>query len=146
MASYGILQSLVRDADLAATLAWIARVTIPGGRLGVDLVPDVPRWAEYRVRVSHTGPGSKGATLTLRESVEQDRRRGITTFHEEYIERRDAVRSVRRFSLTFRTLSVPQMTRRVERAGFAIDAVLGDYGGRAWNPRADVWIILATKK
>lgn len=146
MASYGILQSLVRDADLAATLASIARVTIPGGRLGVDLVPDVPRWAEYRDRVSHTGRGSKGATLTLRESVEQDRRRGITTFHEEYIERRDAVRSVRRFSLTFRTLPVPQMTRRIERAGFAIDAVLGDYRGTTWNPRADVWIILATKK
>ena len=35
------------------------------------------------------------------------------------------------------------MTRRLENAGFAIDAVLGDYRGGPWDPRADVWMILA---
>jgi ubiquinone/menaquinone biosynthesis C-methylase UbiE len=146
MASYGILQSLLRDTDLAAVLDSIARVTAPGGRLGIDLVPDLPRWAEYADRVSHQGRAANGTMVTLRESVEQDRRRGLTTFHEEYTARGGRGRFVQRFSLTFRTLSVPQMIRRVERAGFRIDAVLGDYRGRAWNPRADVWIILATKE
>lgn len=146
MAPYGILQSLLRDADLTAALQSIARVTALGGRLGIDLVPDLPRWSEYTDRVSLRGRGANGATVTLRESVEQDRRRGITTFHEEYVARHGRRRTVRRFSLAFRTLSVPQMIRRVERAGFRVDAVLGDYEGRAWDPRADVWIILATKR
>jgi hypothetical protein len=52
---------------------------------------------------------------------------------------------VHRFALTFRTLSVPQMATRLERAGFRIDAVLGDYQGGPWDDRADVWIILARK-
>jgi hypothetical protein len=37
------------------------------------------------------------------------------------------------------------MSRQLERAGFHVDAVLGDYGGRPWDDRADVWIILARK-
>ena len=37
------------------------------------------------------------------------------------------------------------MIRRLERAGFAIRAVLGDYRGGPWDERADVWIILAEK-
>ena len=37
------------------------------------------------------------------------------------------------------------MTRRLERAGFAIEAVLGDYQGGPWDQRADVWVILARK-
>jgi hypothetical protein len=53
---------------------------------------------------------------------------------------------VHRFSLTFRTLSVPQMTRRLEAAGFRIRAVLGDYQGGPWDPRADVWVILAERR
>ena len=52
MAPYGMLQSLTREADLQATLESIARVLAPGGLLGIDLVPDLPRWAEYRRRVS----------------------------------------------------------------------------------------------
>jgi len=40
---------------------------------------------------------------------------------------------------------VPQMTRQLERAGFAVDSVLGDYRGRPWDARADVWIILAKR-
>jgi hypothetical protein len=37
------------------------------------------------------------------------------------------------------------MSTRLERAGFRVDAVLGDYHGRPWDARADVWIILAKK-
>ncbi len=37
------------------------------------------------------------------------------------------------------------MRRRLERAGFRIDAVLGDYDGGPFDERADVWIILARK-
>ena len=51
-----------------------------------------------------------------------------------------------RFDLTFRTLSVRQMTRQLESAGFRVDAVLGDYRGRPWDDRADVWIIMAKKR
>jgi hypothetical protein len=38
------------------------------------------------------------------------------------------------------------MAQRLDRAGFAVESVLGDYRGRAWDPRADVWIILAKKR
>jgi hypothetical protein len=37
------------------------------------------------------------------------------------------------------------MSRQLERAGFTVDAVLGDYRGRPWDDRADVWIILAKR-
>ena len=43
------------------------------------------------------------------------------------------------------THTVPQMTRRLENAGFRIKAVLGDYSGQPWDRRADVWLILAEK-
>jgi hypothetical protein len=47
--------------------------------------------------------------------------------------------------LTFRTVSVAAMRRRLERAGFRVDAVLGDYDGRPWDPRADVWVIVTSR-
>jgi hypothetical protein len=146
MAPYGMLQSLTREADLQATLASIWRVLRPGGLLGIDLVPDLPRWSEYRRRVSLHGRRGRRSTLTLIESVRQDRRRGLTHFDQEYVERRGRLRRVHRFALTFRTLSVPQIARRLERAGFSIEAVLGDYQGGPWDERADVWVILAKKK
>ena len=59
---------------------------------------------------------------------------------------RARARREHRFSLTFRTLSVPQMARRLEAAGFHVGAVLGDYLGGPWDARADVWILLATKR
>ena len=77
MAPYGILQSLTRDRDLAATLAAVAAALRPGGRLVMELVADLPSWQEYanetRLRGWRTG---KKAHLTLVESVRQDRRRG----------------------------------------------------------------------
>jgi len=145
MAPYGILQSLTRERDLVATLASVARVLRRGGLFGMDLVPDLPRWKEYRRRTSLKGRRGSNTTVTLVESVRQDRRRKLTIFDQEYIERRGGRRSIHRFALTFRTLSVPQMARRLENAGFAVDAVLGDYQGGPWDQRADVWVILARR-
>jgi len=144
LAPYGILQSLIRPQDLTATLASVADVLEPDGTFGIDLVPDVPKWREYRNRVQLRGE-SNGAQLTLIESVTQDRRRRLTTFEQRYVERRGDSTREHRFDLTFRTLSVPQMVERLARAGFAVGAVLGDYRGRPWDERADVWIILAKR-
>jgi ubiquinone/menaquinone biosynthesis C-methylase UbiE len=144
LAPYGILQSLVRERDLAATLESVARVLEPGGLFGLDLVPDVPNWREYRNKIQMRGR-ARGGHLTLVESVRQDPKRHLTIFDQEYIQRRGSQVARHRFSLTFRTLSVPQMTRRLERAGFAIESVLGDYRGRPWDERADVWIVLARR-
>jgi SAM-dependent methyltransferase len=146
MAPYGILQSLVRERDLAATLASVARVMRPGGRFGIDLVPDLPEWSEYRGRKTLSGIMSGGARVSLIESVRQDRANKLTIFHQRFQTVHRGERRERRFRLTFRTLTVPQMTRRVEKAGFAVDAVLGDYRGGPWDRRADVWIILASKR
>ena len=146
MAPYGILQSLVRESDLKATLASVARVLAPGGIFGVDLVPDLPVWKEYRDKVRFRGLRRGGASrITLVESVRQDRAKKLTLFDQEYIEQRGRERRSRRFTLVFRTLTVPQMSRRLEHAGFRIKAVLGDYSGEPWDSRADVWLILAEK-
>jgi ubiquinone/menaquinone biosynthesis C-methylase UbiE len=145
LAPYGILQSLLRDADLAATLESVARVLKPGGLFGLDLVPDVPNWREYRNKIQLKGPTVGGAHLTLIESVRHDRRRRLTIFEQAYRERRAGKTTEHRFDLTFRTLPIPLMAKRLTRAGFSIEAVLGDYRGRPWDDRADVWIILARR-
>jgi ubiquinone/menaquinone biosynthesis C-methylase UbiE len=145
LAPYGMLQSLVRERDLAETLSSAARVLVRGGLLGVDLVPDLPRWTEYRDRITLRGRDRRGAAIALRESVTQHATRGLTVFDQTYTRQLGRNRVERRFSLTFRTLSVPQMTRRLERAGFRVEAVLGDYDGSPWDARADVWILLARR-
>jgi SAM-dependent methyltransferase len=144
-APYGVLQSLLRDRDLADTLKSVSRVLAPGGVFGIDLVPDVPNWREYENRVQMRGRKGKGTHLTLVETVRQDPRRRLTMFDQTYIERRGKNVAEHRFSLTFRTLPVKAMTRRLTRAGFAVEAVLGDYRGKPWDERADVWIVLARK-
>ena len=145
MAPYGMLQSLTSERDLRATLDAVHGALQRGGLFAIDLVPDLPRWAEYDRRVSLTGRHGRGH-VRLTESVRQDRKKGLTIFDQEYEERRGRERAVKRFSLTFRTISVPQMRRRLELAGFRIDAVLGDYDGGPFDARADVWIILARKR
>ena len=145
LAPYGILQSLVRDRDLTATLDSVARVLSPGCLFGIDLVPDVPNWREYRNQIQMRGRAAGGAHLTLVESVRQDRARRLTIFEQNYVVRRGGRTAEHRFELTFRTLSVRQMTARLERAGFRVDAVLGDYRGRPWDARAEVWIVLARR-
>ena len=145
LAPYGVLQSLLASRDLSDALRSIARVLAPGGLFGLDLVPDVPEWREYKNHVPLRGRAAGGAHLTLVESVRQDRRRHLTTFEQCYLERRGRQTVEHRFELTFRTLPVRAMVRQLEHAGFALDRVLGDYQGRPWDARADVWIILAKK-
>ena len=147
LAPYGMLQSLLRERDLQATLAAVHGVLKKGGTFGVELVADLPSWQEYEKRISLKGwrrrPG--GAHVTLMETVRQDRKKGLTIFDQEFTERRGPKTQSRTFSLAFRTLTVPQMVRRLEKAGFEVTALLGDYKGREWDPRADVWVILARK-
>ncbi|MBI2223033.1 MAG: class I SAM-dependent methyltransferase [Acidobacteria bacterium] len=145
IAPYGMLQSLTRARDLAQALESVARVLRKGGVFGIDLVPDLPRWREYRNRVTLRGRDRAGAAIALRESVRQDPRHGLTIFDQEYSRRLGRRTETRRFSLTFRTLSVPEIAARVEKAGFAMDAALGDYDGGPWDARADVWILLARR-
>ncbi len=145
LAPYGMLQSLLSDRDLSATLASVARVLTSGGLFGVDLVPDVPRWKQYRNRLQMRGGAGRGSHLTLIESVHQDRPRRRTTFEHRYLERHGRELTEHRFTIAFRTIPVRAMAGRLERAGFAVDAVIGDYRGRPWDERADVWIILAKK-
>ena len=146
MAPYGILQSLLLERDLKTTLSEVGRVVEPDGMFGLELVADLPSWREYANRVSLRGRRSPGGThVTLLESVRQDRSRGLTIFDQEFVERRGRAIQRRSFALTFRTLSVPQMTRRLEGSGFQVEMLLGDYQGGPWDPRAEVWIIMARK-
>jgi SAM-dependent methyltransferase len=158
IAPYGILQSLLHERDLAAALDAVSRVIAPGGTFGLELVADLPSWNEYRNKISLRGKRAGGAHITLVESVRQDRKRKLTLFDQKFVESRPAPRSARTahgasrrlkrsrtFTLTFRTLTVRQMVRRLERAGFSVSALLGDYQGGPWDPRAEVWIILAAK-
>jgi SAM-dependent methyltransferase len=145
VAPYGVLQSILHDRDLAAALRSVSRVLEDGGIFGLDLVPDVPNWQEYRNRIKLRGRSAGGAHLTLVESVSQNRRRRLTTFEHRFVERRGRRTTEHRFALTFRTLPVRAMVGRLEAAGFHVEAILGDYRGRPWDVRSDVWLILARK-
>ena len=152
MAPYGILQSLLRERDLAATLEAVARVLTRDGVFGLELVADLPSWDEYKKRVSLRGKRAGGSHISLIESVRQDRAKRLTIFEQEFVERPSThagrgIKTQRRtFTLTFRTLSVAQMVKRLEKAGFEVSALLGDYQGGPWDPRADVWIIVARRQ
>ncbi len=144
MAPYGIVQSLLRERDLIATLESVRRVLAPEAVFGLELVADLPSWSEYRKRTSLRGRRSAwGTRMTLIETVRQDRQRGLTLFEQEFVERRGRATRHTSFTLSFRTLSVPQMVRRLRKAGLEVTAMLGDYHGGPWDPRADVWILLA---
>jgi ubiquinone/menaquinone biosynthesis C-methylase UbiE len=144
MAPYGILQSLLDEKLLSATLKDVRRVIARHGIFGLELVADLPAWDEYSNRMSLRGKrGPNGKPIALVESVKQDRRNHITRFEQEFVEGRGKSATRKKFNLAFRTLSVPQMVQRLERAGFEIAALLGDYQGGPWDLRADVWIILA---
>lgn len=146
MAPYGVLQSLLRDQDLRRTLLSVHRVLRPGGLFIMELVPDVPRWREYDQRVSLLGRRRGGkARISLVESVRQDPSRRLTVFEQEFTERRGRHRRTRRFSLTFRTLSVRQVTGRLRRAGFTIERLEGDYEGAPWTADAQTWLVVARR-
>ncbi|MBW8868348.1 MAG: methyltransferase domain-containing protein, partial [Acidobacteria bacterium] len=80
LAAYGILQSLTRERDLTRTFASVARVLRRGGLFAIDVVPDLPKWEEYRNRTSLSGRQGRDTTLTLVETVRQDRARRLTIF------------------------------------------------------------------
>jgi SAM-dependent methyltransferase len=146
MAPYGVLQSLTREADLDAALASVRRVLRPGGRFVIDLVPDLVEWSEYQRKKTLSGSMGRRTRVSLVESVRQDARRRLTVFDQRYTTVRAGRREVHEFSLTFRTVSVAGMRRRLERHGFAVDAVLGDYRGGPLDARADVWVLLASRR
>lgn len=145
MAPYGLFQSLLRESDLGMLLDDVRRVLRRGGLFGIDLVPDLPKWHEYSEQVSLRGQGPRGGQLTLVESVRQDRRRKLTIFDETFVERIGRRTTKHTFSLTFRTLSLPDVVERVAAAGFVVERLLGDYRGGRWTDDAEVWVILARK-
>jgi ubiquinone/menaquinone biosynthesis C-methylase UbiE len=146
MAPYGILQSLLDEKLLSATLKEVRRVLARGGIFGLELVADLPAWEEYSKHTSLRGTrGPHGKPIVLIESVKQDRKKHITRFEQEFVEGRGKAATRKKFSLAFRTLSVPQMVDRLGQAGLEVSSLLGDYQGGAWDLRADVWIILARR-
>ena len=146
IAAYGLVQSLLSDRDLDAALAEAARVLKPRGVIGIDLVPDLPAWTEYRNRECFKGRSRRGGHVTLLESVRQQPARGLTIFEETFIERRGRTSTRHAFTLTFRTVSVATLTRRLERHGFRVEATYGDYRGGPMTPDADAWVIVAAKR
>lgn len=146
VAPYGILQSLLSDAALTRLLDAIVRVLAPGGRFGLELVPDVPRWAEVDRNVSLVGlDGPNGLPVTLVETVRHDRARRLTTFEHEFLEGTGRGRRSLRFTIRFRTLRVATLVTRLERAGLRVDGTFGGYRGEPWAEDADTWIVLARK-
>lgn len=152
IAPYGILQSLLRKPDLSRTLAEAARVLRPRGLFIADLVPDLPKWESYHRQVRLHGRHGDGQ-VTLVESVRQDRRRGLTTFEEEFVEAgpraADSSRRARvaaRFSLTFRTVPLPEIRRRLDRAGLRVERLLGGYRGQRWTSASETWLICARRR
>ena len=146
MAPYGILQSLLDEQLLAATLKDVRRVLTRDGIFGLELVADLPAWDEYSNRTTlRSKRGPHGRPIALVESVKQDRRKHMTRFTQTFVEGRGKSATRKTFSLAFRTLSVPQMVSRLEKAGLQVSALLGDYQGGPWDLRAEVWIILARR-
>jgi hypothetical protein len=127
-------------------LGEVKRVLRRGGLFGIDLVPDLPAWDEYRNQVSLEGRGPRGGALTLVESVRQDRRRGLTIFDEEFVERIGRRTTRHRFSLTFRTIALPDLVERLAAAGFRAERLIGDYDGGGLTFDSKVWAVLARKR
>ena len=146
IAPYGILQSLLREKDLAATLGSVHDVLASDGIFGLELVADLPAWREYASRVTLRGKRRNGARISLTESVRQDRKKKLTLFDQVYEERHRGEVTRKQFTLTFRTLTVHQMAARLQKAGFEAVTLLGDYQGAPWDLRAEAWILLAQKR
>jgi SAM-dependent methyltransferase len=146
IAAYGLLQSLLTDEDLNQTLTEVARVLVAGGRFGIDLVPDLSAWDEYRRKVRLRGRAGARRRVTLIESVRQDRRRGVTIFNEEFTTTDGRRATGRRFELTFRTVGVDEMIKRLRCVGFEAESVTGDYKGGRWTPSSETWLIVVTRR
>src|SRR5918993_3720640 len=91
MAPYGILQSLLDEQLLSATLKDVRRVLTRDGIFGLELVADLPAWDEYANRVTlRSNRGPHGRPIKLIETVKQDRRNQITRFEQQFVEGRGA--------------------------------------------------------
>ena len=145
IAAYGVLQSLTSDRDLDQSLAETSRILRRGGSFIIDLVPDLPVWPTYRKSQRLRGR-LHGATVTLIESVRQDRRRGLTIFDEVFVTQKRGQRRRQAFSLTFRTLPMDRLLKKLSKAGFEIRGMAGNYRGGAWHERAETWLVEAVKR
>jgi ubiquinone/menaquinone biosynthesis C-methylase UbiE len=104
MAPYGILQSLLDEKLLSATLKDVRRVLDRNGTFGIELVADLPAWEEYANRVTFRSKrGPHGKPIQLIESVTQDRRKHITRFEQQFVEGSGRSVTRKKFSLAFRT-------------------------------------------
>lgn len=147
IAPYGILQSLLSDRALSSALTAAARVLPPGGRFGTELVPDVPRWREGENKVQFIGlSGPNGRPVRMVETVRQDRERRVTEFDQQFIEGTGRSRRVLSFTVRFRTLPVPAMCRRLERAGFRVETLSGGYRQEPWSEEAQTWVVTAVRR
>jgi ubiquinone/menaquinone biosynthesis C-methylase UbiE len=144
LAPYGVLQSLTSSTDLDAALAEAARLLKRHGRFGLELIPELADWQTYQKQIRFRGRLG-AAHVTLVESVRQDRRRGITVFDEEFTMRQGGKIRTHRFPLTFRTLPMHVILRKLARAGFETETVQGDYRGSIWTRDSDVWVITARR-
>ncbi|HXT68896.1 MAG TPA: class I SAM-dependent methyltransferase [Vicinamibacterales bacterium] len=144
-APYGVLQSLLSDSAFDAALSDAARLLPPGGRFGIELIPELTSWRPYQRQVRFRGKLG-GAHVMLVESVRQDRRRGLTIFDEEFTVRRGRSVTRRRFPLSFRSLPMESVLNRLDAAGFDVEAVQGSYRGGVWTPDSDVWIVTAVRR
>jgi ubiquinone/menaquinone biosynthesis C-methylase UbiE len=144
VAPYGMLQSLLSDADLDCALREMSRVLRPGGLAGIDLVPELPAWKEYHRKVRLRGR-TAGGTMALVETVRQDPGRRETTFVEEFVLRRGRQAERQSFSLTFRTVEVRELVRRLIGVGLRVEATLGDYRGGPLEADSETWLLLARK-
>jgi len=121
----------------------------PGRRAGRDvrleLVADLPSWAS-------TPGGSACADAAARRHARHALRVGAAGQGQGSHHLRPGVRGApgpgrpdTGLRVTFRTLSVPQMTRRLEKSRISGRDAARRLSGRPVDPRAEVWIIMARK-
>jgi SAM-dependent methyltransferase len=146
MAPYGILQSLLDEKLLAATLErcspradarWHVRPELVADSAGVGGV----------FEQSHAARRARAARQT--DQVDRDGEAGSQETHHAL--RADLcggsrpLGNAQTFSLGFRTLSVPQMVQRLEQAASSFHRSWAITRAVPWDLRADVWIILARR-
>ena len=143
-APYGVLQSLMSDADLDTALLESSRLLKRGGSFGFELIPELTNWSTYQREVRFQGRLGR-ARITLTESVRQDRRRGLTIFDEEFTVREGRRTTRHRFPLTFRTVPMEAMLAKLSASGLTPETLYGSYKGEVWTPDSAVWLAIARR-
>lgn len=122
------------DRDHQSVITGVAEITAKGGTFVLDYLN-----AEEVVRnlVPYDERTVNGVVVEQRRSLTADGR---------FVEKRITLRGKKKsFVERVRLFSRQELTGMLERAGFAIDTVLGDYSGAAWSPEADRTILLANR-